>query len=276
MPYADLHVHTTRSDGSLEREAVPAVAKRHGVDVVGLTDHDRLQPLEEPVVERDNVTIVNGIELRVEIDGIDEVRPPGDRPDPGQRVDLLGYAVERTAELETLTERIQRDRIERGRAIVDRVEDRLGVDLGVTVTDGFGRPHVARAIDDHPDVDYGYEDAFDGLIGGGDPCFVPRNVPSFERGREVLAEACSVVALAHPLRYSDPERALERAAALDAVELHYPYGRDLDLEPVQRTIDRHDLLATGGTDAHEDELGVAGLSQDEYERLGLPAPDGDR
>ncbi|EMA38217.1 PHP domain-containing protein [Halobiforma nitratireducens] len=273
MPYADLHVHTTRSDGSLDREAVPAAARRHGVDVVALTDHDRLQPTDAPVLERDGVTIVNGIELRVEIDGHDEVRGPDDRPEPGQRVDLLGYAVERTTELEALTDRIQQDRIERGQAIVDRVEDRLGVDLGVTVTDGFGRPHVARAIDDHPDVDCDYEGAFDGLIGGGDPCYVPRNVPSFERGLKILEEAASLVALAHPLRYPDPASVLERAAALDAVELWYPYGReDVDLEPVERTLERYDLLPTGGSDAHEDRLGVAGLSREEYERLGLPTP----
>lgn len=41
MPYADLHVHTTRSDGSLPLEAVPEVARRDGVDVVAVTDHDR-------------------------------------------------------------------------------------------------------------------------------------------------------------------------------------------------------------------------------------------
>ncbi|AFZ72679.1 PHP domain-containing protein [Natronobacterium gregoryi] len=269
MPYADLHVHTTRSDGSLERSEVPAAARRAGVDVVALTDHDRLQPVAEPIVEDDDVTIVNGIELRVEIDANDEPAPPGERPEPGPRVDLLGYGVEPTVDLEALVDRIQQDRIERGHAIVDRVENRLAVDLGVTVTDGFGRPHVARAIDDHPDVEYDYEDAFDDLIGSDGPCFVPRNVPSFERGREILADASQLVALAHPLRYPDPEFALERAGELDAVELQYPYGREVDLEPIERTIDRYDLLATGGSDAHGGEVGVSGLSREAYQCLEL-------
>ncbi|SDR27791.1 PHP domain-containing protein [Natronobacterium texcoconense] len=272
MPYADLHVHTTRSDGSLQRSEVPAAARRCGVDVVALTDHDRLQPIEEPIVEDDGVTIVNGIELRVELDGDDEPLPPGERPEPGERVDLLAYGVEPTPELEALVERIQQDRIERGQAIVDRVEDRLGIDLGVTVDDGFGRPHVARAIDDHSETAYDYEGAFDELIGSDGACFVPRNVPSFDRGREVLADASRLVALAHPLRYPDPEVALERAGDLDAVELWYPYGGDVDLEPVERTIERYDLLPTGGTDAHGEELGVEGLSEEAYSRLGLSTP----
>ncbi len=256
MPYADLHVHTTRSDGALELAEVPDAARRAGVDVVALTDHDRLQPFDEPAIERDGVRLVHGIELRVETDA-------------GQRVDLLGYGTEPTADLEATTERIQRNRIERGRAIVDRVEDRLDVDLGVIVDDGFGRPHVARAIDAHPDTAYDYEGAFDHLIGNDGPCFVPRELPSFEHGRQVLSEAGRLVSLAHPFRYPDPEAALELTSELNAVERYYPYGRETDPEPIDHAIERHGLFATGGTEAHERELGVAGLSETEYRRLGL-------
>jgi len=261
MPYADLHAHTTRSDGSLELEAVPEAARRAGVDVVALTDHDRLQPFDEPVVEREGVTLINGIELRVETPS-------------GERVDLLGYAVEPRPDLEGLAERIQTNRIERGRAIVDCVETRLGVDLGLTVTDGFGRPHVARAIDDHPDLEYDYEGAFEHLIGYGDPCFVSRDVPSFEQGLAALTGACRLVSLAHPLRYRDPEAALGLTADpdLEAVELYYPYVRDdIDRTIVKQAIDRNELLVTGGSDAHEHELGIAGLSRDEFEQLELTA-----
>ncbi|THE63422.1 PHP domain-containing protein [Salinadaptatus halalkaliphilus] len=254
MPYADLHVHTTRSDGSLELAAVPAAADRADVAVVAVTDHDRLQPFDGPVSQRDGVTIVNGIELRV-------------KTDAGQRLDLLGYGLESTTALEALVDRIQTNRKERGQAIVDNVEDRLGIDLDVTVTDGFGRPHVARAIDAHPDAEYDYEEAFEHLIGGDGPCFVARDVPSFDRGRHVLSTAGELVSLAHPLRYPDPEHALELAAELDAIELEYPYGHDVDLEPVRNAIERHDLLTTGGSDAHERTLGLAGLSRESFDLL---------
>ena len=256
MPYADLHVHTTRSDGSLEPEAVPAAARSAGVAVVAVTDHDVLPPFDEPIVERDGVTIVSGIELRVE-------------PDGGERVDLLGYGVRRTASLEREVERIQRDRIDRGQAIVDCVEDRLDIDLGVDVSQGFGRPHVARAIDAHPGTDIDYEGAFDELIGSGGPCYRQRAVPTFEEGRRLLAECCALVSLAHPLRYREPAAALERARVLDAVEREYPYGRDVDCTPVDRTIADHDLLATGGSDAHDTAIGAAGLDRESYDRLAL-------
>ncbi len=259
MPHADLHVHTTRSDGALELDAVPAAARRAGVAVVGLTDHERLQPLSAPVVERDGIVLVAGIELRVELDS-------------GSRIDLLGYGVSPTAELEELVEDVQENRIARGQAIVDCVEDRLGIDLAAEVGVGFGRPHVARAIADHPDTDYDYEGAFEHLIGARCPCYVPREVPTARRGRDTLSAACSLVSLAHPLRYADPEEPLTFAAALDAVERAYPYGREVDDGPVARAIARHGLLVTGGSDAHDDRLGLAGLSREEYDALPLPAP----
>jgi predicted metal-dependent phosphoesterase TrpH len=256
MVVADLHVHTTNSDGTLTLDALPAAAADAGVDVVAVTDHDRVHPdLGAPVVDVDGLTVVHGIELRVQ--------PAG----AAERVDLLGYGVSRTGALESVVERLQRNRVERGRAIVDRVEDRLGVDLGVAVERGFGRPDVARAVDAHPDTDLDYGDAFADLIGNDGPCYVARDVPSFEDGLDVLAGACGLVGLAHPLRYDDPAAALELTADLDAVERSYPYEGDPDPAPVDRVARENDLVPTGGSDAHETDLGLAGLDADGYRRF---------
>lgn len=249
MVVADLHVHTTNSDGTMTLDEVAPAARAAGVDVVAVTDHDRLNPvLDAPVTERDGVTLVHGIELRVE--------------SPAGRVDLLGYGVRETDALTDLVDHLQRDRVERGRAIVDRVEDRLGIDLDVTVEPGFGRPDVARTVADRTDYEYG--GVFADLIGEGQPCYVSRDIPSFERGRTVLAAACALVGLAHPFRYPDPEAALALTADLDAVERHYPYDQAVDTAPVERAIERHGLLATGGSDAHENQLGLAGLDEAEW------------
>jgi len=264
MVHADLHAHTTNSDGTLELDEVPAAARDAGVAVVAVTDHDRTHPgLDAPVVERDGVTLIHGIELRV---------------DAGfERVDLLGYGVAETPALADLVEHLQRDRAERGQAIIDGVEDALGVDLGIEGRPGIGRPNVARAVADHPETGYTYEETFAELIGSDCPHYVARDVPTFEAGREVLEEACAVVGLAHPFRYDDPERALALAAELDAVERDYPYaaGVDADLAAVDAVAEEHDLLVTAGTDAHERTLGERGLDEAGYAPLRdrLPAPD---
>jgi predicted metal-dependent phosphoesterase TrpH len=251
--FADLHVHTTNSDGAMRLSEVPEAARDAGVSVVAITDHDRLHPeLPTPVTAFEGVTVVHGIELRVE-------------PESTERVDLLGYGATPTPDLVEELERIQADREERGRKIIENVETELGIDLDLEAREGLGRPHVARAVVDHPESGYDETDAvFADLIGNDGPCFVARDVTSFERGVELLDEACGLVGLAHPFRYDDPEAALELTRHLDAVERYYPYGREVDARPVERAMVEHDLIPTGGSDAHDDELGKAGLSKPEY------------
>ena len=43
-PVADLHAHTTNSDGEMTLSAVSNAAREAGVDAVAITDHDRLHP----------------------------------------------------------------------------------------------------------------------------------------------------------------------------------------------------------------------------------------
>jgi hypothetical protein len=288
MIVADLHVHTTASDGTMDFPEVPTAARAAGLEAVAITDHDRLHPaLDAPITRLDGarlgdegnsggepesgdgekggadgsrgraereLTVIRGIELRV---------------DAGfESVDLLGYGARRTPALGRELDRLGRDRAERGRRIVECVEEHLGVDLDVAIDSGVGRPHVARAIADS-EANYDYREAFEHLIGEGRPCYVARDLPSIETGLSLLSEACTVVSLAHPFRYREPERALERCGELgiDAVERYYPYGRAVEEGLLDRAIGAYDLLATGGSDAHDGTLGRAGLSAEQYEPI---------
>lgn len=257
-PVADLHVHTTASDGSMTVAELPAAARAAGLDCVGVTDHDRCHPrLDGPVTTAGGVRIVHGVELRV---------------DAGElNVDLLGYGVRRTDALTAELDRLQRDRVERAERIVECVEDRLGVGLDLEPQAGVGRPHVARAIDDS-DADCDYQGAFDRFIGADGPCYVPRDIPTFERGADLLSSACWFVGLAHPFRYPDVDAALALTEELDAVERHYPYGRPVDDGRLDRLVATENLLATGGSDAHDTRLGLAGLDAEAFERLCARTP----
>ncbi|MFW6316890.1 MAG: PHP domain-containing protein [Halorubrum sp.] len=248
---ADLHAHTTASDGTMTAAELAATAADAGLDWVAVTDHDRVHPdLGAPVVERAGVRVVRGIELRV---------------DAGfERLDLLGYAAERTAALDAEIERLQADRKRRGAAILEAVEDRLGVHLDVDPRPGLGRPHIARAIEASK-APYDYASAFDELIGDDGPCYVARDVTELERGVELLRDACAFVGLAHPFRYDDVGAALDVARELDAVERFYPYGRPVDDGRVERVAAESDLLLTGGSDAHGRTLAEAGLTAEAFE-----------
>jgi len=188
---------------------------------------------------------------------------------PTASVDLLGYGVSETPALADLVDRIQTDRAQRGQTIIDNVEGELGIDLDIEGRPGLGRPNVARAVADHPDTDHSVQGVFDDLIGNDGPCYVARDVPDFETGRDVLQDACAFVGLAHPFRYDDPDAALALTETLDAVERDYTYGDDVDVDlaAVDAVAAEHDLLVTAGTDAHEHTVGVEGLDETEYEPI---------
>lgn len=241
---ADLHVHTTRSDGTVDPAELAGVAAAADLDVVAVTDHERLPP---PALGGGSVSVVGGIELRVEADDLG-------------RMDLLGYGVDRgSADLEALVEAVQADRIHRARSMGAQLEAALEIDLEVDPEPGVGRPHLARAVAARTDLSY--EGVFERYIDTDGPCYVERTVPRFERGRSVLSAACDLVVLAHPMRYDDPASAIERAASLDGIEYVYPYdepGRLTELEELLPA----DTLKTGGSDAHTAAaVGTTGLDR---------------
>ncbi|MFB6146063.1 MAG: PHP domain-containing protein [Halobacteriaceae archaeon] len=256
MVYADLHVHTTASDGTLAPSAVPGAAADADLGAVAVTDHDTVhEDFEAPVVSIDGVEVICGVELRVEA--------------AAGRVDLLGYGLTPTPDLRAELDRLGRDRRERGEEMVAATEAELGISLDVTVDRSFGRPHLARAIAAHPAAPYDEAGAFEHLIGVDGPCYVARDVTAFDRGATLLADACGLVSLAHPLRYDDTGAALSLTAddRIGGVERAYPYDRTVTLDRVDRAIERHDLVATGGSDAHGAALGARGLDRDDYQTV---------
>jgi len=250
---ADLHLHTTASDGELTIEELPAVAKEAGVDWVAVTDHDRIHPgLDAPITTIDGITIIRGIELRVETDT--------------QRIDLLGYPVEPTSELTAEIERLQKNRINRAKKMIACIEAELETTLDIAPSSGIGRPNIATAIDESS-ASYDYDGAFKHVIGRDHDCYFSRNITDLEDGIRMLNDACSIVGLAHPLRYDNPHSALEITERLDAVERYYPYDGQVDSSIVDQTAERNDLLVTGGSDAHHKELGEAGLSKSQLNEV---------
>ncbi len=252
---ADLHVHTTASDGSLDLEQAIDLAADRGLEAIAITDHDRAHPdLHAPVTQRRGVTVVRGMELKVACED-------------GWRVDLLAFGLRESEPIKNFVDRLQQDRMHRAARIRDCLEDELGLTLAFDIEPGIGRPHIARAVAEHPDASLSVQDVFDRYIGDGGPCFVARDVPSLTDGRAILEEAASVTALAHPLRYDDIERALDIAQRLGAIERRYPYDKCVDETMLDRFVRRHDLVVTGGSDAHDMSVGDTGLGEVEYRQF---------
>lgn len=260
--FADLHVHTTNSDGELstDLERVSEVAAEKGLNAIAITDHDVFHDgFDSPLEVRNGVDLIHGMELRVE------------SPEYEKRFDLLAYGITPTKRLESLVTQIQDGREKRAEKMLALIEDETGVRLNFTPTKNTGRPHIAKAIAENESIDETYESAFENLIGRDCAGYAPRPIPSFDHGIDVLAQASELISLAHPYRYTNPRDfiPITQHEQIDGIEMVYPYD-DRDVEYKETNLDSvavdwFDLTITGGSDAHTPEsIATAGLIEDHY------------
>ncbi|MEO2088974.1 MAG: PHP domain-containing protein, partial [Gemmataceae bacterium] len=86
---ADLHLHTTASDGEFTPSQVVAFARRARLDAIAVTDHDTFAGVNAAIEAADGVRVIPGVELTADWHGR-EVHVlgyfPGGLPrDSGQR-----------------------------------------------------------------------------------------------------------------------------------------------------------------------------------------------
>ena len=60
---ADLHIHTTYSDGVFSVKEVVKFAEKEGLTHISITDHDTLSGTLEALTMKTSLTIIPGIEL---------------------------------------------------------------------------------------------------------------------------------------------------------------------------------------------------------------------
>ena len=71
MNFADLHIHSTFSDGTLSPIEIIKVAKDNGVRCIAITDHDCLDSQYIINMSSEELKIISGIEISSEIDGLE-------------------------------------------------------------------------------------------------------------------------------------------------------------------------------------------------------------
>ncbi len=270
---ADLHVHSTASDGTVPPENLPALAVAAGLQAFALTDHDSLKGIEaaRAAAEGVGVEVIPGVELtayRPSVSGEGEVELHIE----GLFVDPAGPA------LKNRLRELRESRVERVREMVDRLSE-LGLEIefeAVMERSGggaVGRVHVAQEL-----VEKGLcEDlgeVFDKYIGQDGPAYVPKEkmTPNECIGLIQAAGGCAV--LCHPTSVDNYERYLDGLVehGLDAIEVFYPTHSDRDVKQLMDLARRYHLAVTGGSDFHGDakpniEIGQATVSFVELEDL---------
>ena len=241
---ADLHLHTTFSDGTDTPERLVELAHEVGLSAIAITDHDNTDAIARarPVADRLDIELIPGIEMSASAEGLE--------------VHVLGFLLDFANEAlrHHLSEQ-QARRVERVHEMVRRLQ-RVGVKieaqevLRLAGEGTVGRPHVARVL-----LSHGYiaslSEAFTKYIGPDNPGFVPGSPMSPAQIFRVIRAAGGVPVLAHPV-YLKRDPLIETFVREGLVGLEvYHSGHTPDLvRHYEQIADRLQLLKTGGSDYH--------------------------
>jgi 3',5'-nucleoside bisphosphate phosphatase len=227
----------------LPPSAVVAAAEAVGLHAIALTDHDTVDGTAEArgAAERAGIRFITGIELSAEHEGIE--------------VHILGLHLADTAGLAGRLAELRVERLQRARAIVERLGE-LGVGISydsvLAHADGgaVGRPHVARAMIDGGFVQ-DFREAFDRYLGAARPAFVPKKKLSPADAIALIHNAGGLAVWAHPGTHASDQMVSALAAAgLDGLEvLHPSHGPEM-VRRLMALCDSRTLVPSGGSDWH--------------------------
>lgn len=241
----DLHTHTTASDGLLTPAELVALADKHRVTLLAVTDHDTFDGAAQLLGKPAPMPILQGVELSL-------------RDMPG--LHLLGYGRGTDTPLHSKVRALSQMRLGRAWQMVEKL-NALGYPLDYDeiareAKGSVGRPHIARAM-----VSHGYvvdtREAFDRFLADGAPAYVAGERLSMAEALPLMRESGFVPVLAHPMELEKTGALLRhllgiwQEQGLRGVEVYHPSaGRATPL--LDLTARRMGFLVTGGSDFHGD------------------------
>jgi 3',5'-nucleoside bisphosphate phosphatase len=242
--FADLHLHTSFSDGTYSPEELVSQAQRFRLKAIALTDHDSVEGCVRTAqaCKAVGIEFIPGTELTAEQEG--------------NELHLLGYCIDtENARLLVQIARFQAVRQNRIREMVARL-NRLKVPLSADKVFSLanclspGRPHVARAL-----VQAGLcrslDEAFERFLKKNRPAWVPKFKMGAADAIELIHHAGGLAVLAHPgLNRTDAVIPHMVEAGLDGIECFHTKHSTATAEHYLEIADRFHLLVTGGSDCH--------------------------
>ncbi len=293
---ADLHLHSTESDGDRTPAEVAGEAASLGLRAFSLTDHDTIAGLSEARQAADiaGITLIPGVELTMRFT----------REYFTGSLHLLVYFTREMLEDEGFTEAL-REAMARGRgrhlvaARVERINRVFGPEGETPVlsrplreqeihacADNATRRHFAMVLTQRHGLS---KDQVSRLIGNDSPAYVPSGVDPCHI-QPVVQDWPVVASLAHPAAGSfpgdshykevlPPLQTVQRlmpefldpeVLGIGALEAHYPGHTPHHERLLLDWADTLGLLVTGGSDAHDATqrpMGAAGMDDDELDAL---------
>jgi predicted metal-dependent phosphoesterase TrpH len=251
--WADLHVHTTHSDGLFTPEQVIQKAQEKGLAAVGIVDHDTISGIPEALEasKHDSIEVVAGVELSSQYDGRD--------------IHILGYYIELdNPQLLDYLNRFRKERVHRAEKMVKNLND-LGIHISMGEVEeksggtSIGRPHLAEVLMEKGFVET-FQEAFQRYLGYGSKAYEEKYRINPEEAIALISEANGLSFLAHPGNSMSNEFIFHFIkAGLDGIEIVHPNIPENRTQQLQQLVQSYNLLVCGGSDCHGGRSGYVSL-----------------
>lgn len=270
-PYADLHCHSTYSDGSSTPAQLVENALESGLKALAITDHDNIEAYHValPCAKSAGLHLITGVEFSAQ--------------HKNKSVHILGYGFEcHHPDLILFCQQHRERRLMRCKKTLALLADRKmpiseeeflalwGHDVEQVHT--LGRPHIAMAM-----VQKGYvstvQEAFNKYLGDNRCCHVPVESFSPEQTIALLHKAKGVSVIAHPHLIKESDLLLDLLKMpFDGIECFYgnfPASANARWVKIAQA---KKWLMTGGSDFHGDvkpflKLGSSGIDEENLLKL---------
>ncbi len=241
---ADLHMHTTYSDGALTPEEIVLKARDAGLAAIAISDHDNVAGLDEAteVGRSVGVEVIPGLELSVSL---------GDKD-----VHLLAYFFDPThTRLLEYLEFFRHERLKRAERIVRKLN---GLDIPISIDavldqagiGSVGRPHIASALVEEGHIRT-YQEAFVKYIGSNGPAFERKYQVGPEEAVRLVAQAGGLSFFAHPGKYTtETDLTAMMDVGMDGIEVIHPSHSPTLQNHYRNLASQYFLLQSGGSDFH--------------------------
>ena len=244
MPFCDLHIHSTFSDGTCAPDEIVDISKVNDLAIISITDHDTIRAVK-PAKARGSVQqvkVISGVELSAVFNDAE--------------IHVLGYLFDEDER--DFTARLKEMR-EYRETRAEKICEKLG-DQGCSITlddvkrvaggGAIGRPHIAQAMLEHNCITE-YKEAFIRYIGNGKPCNVPKLRLQLEEAIELIEGADGLPVLAHPGNIGDEVLVRQLLAfPFKGIEVWHPDHSSSQIALYSRIASEKGLLMTGGSDSH--------------------------
>ncbi|MBI4376215.1 MAG: PHP domain-containing protein [Elusimicrobia bacterium] len=258
MRKVDFHTHSKYSDGTTTPQDIVARAKRDGVEILFLTDHDTVSgfPEARDAAKGSGVLLHCGIEINTIYQDNLHILGYGIRwEDAGFRERLEEFQGRRRLRIERMVEALRKHGLDIS------FDDVAGQSL-----ETLGRPHIADLLR-RKGIVQNRQEAFNRYLIKGKPGYVESMGPSAEEAIALIRDAGGFCSVAHPETVADLE-ALSRWTryGLEGLEVYYSTHTPSDIVRYGRLAESLGLLCTGGTDFH-------GPGSGRDKALGVEVPD---